>query len=176
MTPEALDNFKYLDAATVDFKASGDEEFLRKYASVPSSEPILEFLKELQKHKIHTEVTDLIIPKVGDDLEQFKKFVKRIVDEVGSDIPFHILRFFPSYKMLDIPSTPVTTLEKFYNEAKKLGLNYVYVGNVPGNKESTFCPNCKELLIERLGFESRIANLKKDRCGKCDEKINIFLS
>ncbi len=177
MTPEALDDFKYLDAATVDFKASADPEFLKKYSQVMLAEPIFEFLKELKKHKIHTEVTNLIIPKVGDDLEKFRKLVKWIVNELGTDIPFHIIRFFPNYKMLNMPSTPVATLEKFAEEARKLGLTYVYVGNVPGHKgENSYCPNCKELLIERIGFESRVVNLKKDRCGKCGEKINIVLS
>ena len=176
MTPEALENFKYLDAATVDFKASGDENFLRKYASVPSSEPIFAFLKELKKHKIHTEITNLIVPKIGDDSEKFRKLIKWVVDELGTDVPFHILRFFPTYKMSTTPSTPIATLEKFFDEAMRQGLNYVYVGNAPGKKENTYCPNCKELLIERIGFESRIVNLKKDRCGKCNEKINIVLS
>ncbi len=177
MTPEALDNFKHLDAATVDFKGAGDEAFLKKYASVPSSEPIFTFLKELKRHKIHTEITNLVIPKVGDNLEQFKKLVKWIVDELGPDVPFHILRFFPTYKMMNTASTPTATLEKFAKESKGLGLNYVYVGNVPGTGlENTYCPNCKELLIERIGFESRLGNLKKDKCGKCGEKINVFLS
>ncbi len=174
MTPEALGNFKYLDAATVDFKASGDEKFLRKYASVPSSKPIFEFLEELKKHKIHTEITNLVIPKIGDNLEQFRNLVEQIIEKLGADVPFHIIRFFPTYHMLDISSTPISTLEKFYDEAKKLGLKYVYVGNVPSHLESTYCPNCKEILIERFGFESRIINLKKDRCTKCDEKINLY--
>lgn len=177
MTVEALEGFKHLDAVTVDFKASADPDFLRKYSQVMLPEPIFEFLKELRRLKIHTEITDLIIPKVGDDIEKFRKLVKWVVDELGTDVPFHIIRFFPNYKMLDISSTPVATLEKFAEEARKLGLNYVYVGNVPGHKyENTYCPSCKELLIERIGFDSRIVNLKNDKCGKCGERIRIILS
>lgn len=174
MTPEALENFKYLDAATVDFKASADEAFMKKYASVTNIEPIFNFLKELKKQKIHTEITNLVVPRVGDDMEKFRKLVKWIVDELGADVPFHILRFFPNYKISEFPSTPSATLEKFFDEAKKQEMNYVYIGNVLGEKENTYCPNCKELLIERSGFQSRIVNLKKDRCGKCGERIYLY--
>ncbi len=167
---------KFLDAATVDFKASDDPEFLIKYSSVPSNEPVFEFLKGLKKHKIHIEITNLIVPKIGENLKQFRKLVEWIIENLGAETPFHILRFHPDYKLIDVPVTPLETLEKFIEEAKKLGLKYVYIGNVPGHEyENTYCPNCGEILIERTGFWVNKVNLDKDRCRKCGEKIHIVV-
>ena len=166
---------KFLDAATVDFKASGDEKFLNDFASVPSAEPIFQTLKLMKKLGIHIEITDLIIPKIGDDVKKFRELVKWVVDNLGPDTPFHILRFFPSYKMSEFPDTPLETLEKFAAESKKMGMKYVYVGNVPGHKyENTYCSNCNELLVERIGFNV-VLNLKKNKCPKCGKEINVVL-
>jgi len=164
---------KFLDAATVDFKGSGDEKFMREFASVPSTDPIFQALKLMKKLGIHVEITDLIVPKVGDDEKKFKELAKWVVDNLGSEVPFHVLRFFPSYKMMGFPDTPVKTLEKFAEEAKKLGMKYVYVGNVPGHDyENTYCPSCNTLLIKRSGFNA-ISNVEKGKCPKCGAKVNI---
>lgn len=165
---------KYLDAVTVDFKASGNEEFLRKYASVPSVTPIFNFIEKAKKLGIHVEVTDLIVPGIGDDLESFKKLVEWLV-KLDDEIPFHVLRFFPNFEMMDIPPTPISTIQKFVKIAKEMGLRYVYGGNVADPKlESTFCPKCGEMLIERYGFFVR-KKIEKPFCPKCKEKINIVL-
>jgi pyruvate formate lyase activating enzyme len=110
---------------------------------------------------------------VGDNEKKFKELAKWIVDNLGPEVPFHILRFFPSYKMMSFPDTPVQTLEKFAEEAKKIGMKYVYVGNVPGHEnENTYCPNCNTLLIERAGFTSA-SYLKNGKCPKCGTKIDV---
>ena len=176
MTPEAVRMIApYLDAATVDFKGSGDPKCYRDFSSVPDVKPIYDSLLEMKKQKIHIEITNLIIPKYGDDLEQFRKLVRWVRDNLGKDIPFHILRFFPTYKVLDLPETPLKILEKAYEIAKKEGLEFVYLGNVPGEKENTYCPKCGELLIERFGLSATSINLKGDRCPKCGTKIPIVI-
>ncbi|MEM5801942.1 MAG: AmmeMemoRadiSam system radical SAM enzyme [Candidatus Aenigmatarchaeota archaeon] len=176
MSEEALRLIrKYLDAAVVDFKASGDLEFHKKISLVPDVEPIFENLKLMKKFGIHIEISDLIVPKMGDNLETFRKLVKWILDELGEEVPFHILRFFPHYKMLDFPPTPIETLEKMWKEAKALGLKYVYIGNVPGHEaENTYCPNCKRILIRRFGY--RVENyLKTPERPNCNTKINVVM-
>ncbi|MBS7640178.1 MAG: AmmeMemoRadiSam system radical SAM enzyme [Candidatus Bathyarchaeia archaeon] len=176
MTPEAIEVIApYLDAATVDFKGGGDPEFYKKYSMVPSVEPIFEALKAMKKHSIHVEVTNLVIPKVGDSIERIKDLASWIRNNLGEDTPLHLLRFHPDYKMTDIPSTEIRTLEKAYEAAKEAGLNYVYLGNVPGHRyENTYCPNCHELVIKRLGFEIIKWNLTEDmRCPKCGKQIAI---
>jgi pyruvate formate lyase activating enzyme len=176
MTPEAVKIIApYLDAATVDFKGSADPKCYKELSSVPSVQPIFDCLLEMKRQKIHIEITDLIIPKYGDNFDYFKKLVIWIKENLGEDTPFHILRFFPTYKIHDIPETPVRVLEKFAEEAKK-NLNYVYLGNVPGHKfENTYCPNCGSLLIERIGFASNVVGLEEKKCKKCGKQINIII-
>ena len=176
MTPEAVDVISpYLDAATVDLKGGGDPKFYREYSSVPTVEPIYECLKTLVKHGVHVEVTNLVVPKVGDSMENIRELASWIRDNLGKDTPLHLLRFHPSYMLTEVPSTPLATLEKAYEKAKDEGLNYVYLGNVPGHKyENTYCPNCGELLIKRFSFDVTKWRLNKDmRCPSCGYKIAI---
>jgi pyruvate formate lyase activating enzyme len=176
MTPEAVRTIApYLDAATVDFKGGGDPEFYRKFSMVPSVEPIYEALKEMKTHGIHIEITNLVVPKIGDSMEKIGELASWIKENLGEDTPFHLLRFHPDYKLTNIPSTEIRTLEKAYESAKKAGLNYVYLGNVPGHRyEDTYCPNCQDLLIKRYGFEVVKWNITGDmRCPKCGHKIAI---
>ncbi|MDH7563974.1 MAG: AmmeMemoRadiSam system radical SAM enzyme [Candidatus Bathyarchaeota archaeon] len=176
MTPEAVKAIApYLDAATVDFKGGGDPEFYKVFSSVPSVEPIYAALREMKRNDIHVEITNLIVPKTGDSLEQIGGLASWIRDALGRDTPFHLLRFHPDYQMTTIQATPIETLEKAYMVSKEAGLNYVYIGNVPGHPcESTYCPNCNELVVKRFGFEITKWSLTRDmRCPVCGHQIPI---
>jgi pyruvate formate lyase activating enzyme len=175
-TEEAIEKMKGLiDAAVVDFKGNGEEKFLNKYSVVQSSAPIKKALIAMKKAGIHIELTDLIIPNVGDSLIECDSLTKWIYENLGPDTPLHFTRFYPDYKMLDLPPTDFEVLKAHYDTAKKNGLNYVYIGNVPGNKyESTYCPKCGKLLIERNGFYITKWALTADkRCPKCHARIPI---
>jgi len=177
-TPESVNEAKdFLDAATVDFKGNADRDFLRRFAGVPSPEPIFQTLLEIRdKTNIHIEITDLVVPRIGDDLNAARKLVKWIYDNLGPDIPIHFLRFHPDYKLLYLPVTPVKTLEKHYEIAKEEGMKYVYIGNVPGHPyESTYCPECGKVVVERHGFDILSWNLDdKNRCKFCGYPIAIY--
>lgn len=175
-TPKAIKEIsKYLDAVTVDFKGSANAAFYKKFSTVPKVEPIFDALLAYKQNKVYIEVTDLLIPKVGDNLEDFKKLCRWIIDNLGDETPLHILQFFPTYKMLDVPRTPLETLEKSYDIARKEGLKYVYLGNVSHKTENTYCPNCGTLAIERTILGVTKFLLKKDlKCFKCGNKIPIF--
>ncbi len=167
---------KHLDAATVDFKASGDPEFYKNFMSVPNVDPIFTCLKQMKKQRIFIEITDLIVPQVGDSVERCRKLASWVVSELGSDIPFHILRFYPAHKFLELPPTPVDTLEKCIEAARETGLRHVYIGNVAGHEaENTYCYNCRELLIERKGFGVKKIDLVGNRCPNCGAKINVVI-
>lgn len=176
MTPEAVKAVApYLDAATVDFKAGGDPDFYKSVSAVPNVAAIYEALKELKVQGIHIEITNLVIPKIGDDMDRLRGMAKWIKDYLGKDTPFHLLRFHPDYKMTTVPATPVQTLEQAYMTCKEVGLNYAYLGNVPGHPaENTYCPNCNEAVVKRYSFEITRWNLTKDmRCPVCGTTIPI---
>ncbi|MEM2316209.1 MAG: hypothetical protein QW826_07285, partial [Candidatus Nezhaarchaeales archaeon] len=176
MTPEAVRTIsQYLNAATVDFKGSADPKFYRELMAVPDPEPIFETLKEMKRVGIFIEITNLLVTKYGDDLGRLRELASRIVEILGKDVPFHVLRFHPDYQLYEVPSTPISTLEKAAEIAMDVGLKYVYIGNVPGHRlEHTYCPSCKEILIERFSFDILRWNLKADNtCPKCGEKINV---
>ena len=176
MTPEAVRTIApYLDAATVDFKGAGEPEFYKEFCGVPSVEPIYEALKEMKKEGIHVEITNLVVPRTGDSLESIRELAEWVRDNLGADTAFHLLRFHPNYQATDLPSTPRSTLEQACDVAKEAGLNYVYMGNVPGHRsENTYCPSCGELLVKRFSFDVVKWRLTKDmRCPECGEKIAI---
>jgi pyruvate formate lyase activating enzyme len=176
MTPEAVKAIApFLDAATVDFKGGGDPDFYKSVSAVPNVEAIYEALKELKLNGVHIEITNLVVPKMGDSMDRIKKLATWIKDYLGPDTPFHLLRFHPDYKMTTLPATKVEDLERAYMTAKQAGLNYVYLGNVPGHpSENTYCPNCNETIIKRFSFDITQWKLTSDmRCPVCGQHIPI---
>ncbi|MBF0522369.1 MAG: AmmeMemoRadiSam system radical SAM enzyme [Candidatus Omnitrophica bacterium] len=162
------DFFKYMDAANVDLKAF-TEEFYHKLTST-SLKPVLETLKYLAKEtNVWLEITNLIIPGENDDESEIHQMTEWIAKELRLDIPLHFSAFHPAFKMLDHQATPVQTLLKARQIALSKGLRYVYAGNiVDAESSTTFCHHCKELLIERYGFEITTYKLKdKNKCPKC---------
>ncbi|MEA1913529.1 MAG: AmmeMemoRadiSam system radical SAM enzyme [candidate division WOR-3 bacterium] len=163
----------YLDAVSANFKGSGDKEFLRKFVGVPSPKPIYKALEEFKKNNIHIEITDLIVPGIGDSMEKVMELVNWVKDNLGIETPIHFLRFFPYHKITSLPPTPIETLEQAYKIAKDSGMEYVYLGNVLDSKNNTYCPNCGALLIKRGIMETLQINLKDSQCPECGKEINI---
>jgi len=169
-SPEAIRKMaRYLDAANVDYK--GGAEFYRKLCLVPDMEPIREAMKLYKEKSIWLELTNLLIPGWNDRRKDVEEMCSWVAAELGRDTPLHLSRFFPNYKMTDTAATPSETLDMAYGIAKKAGLHYVYVGNVPGDpRESTHCPKCGTKVIERIGFSAGKVNKK---CPKCRSRIPL---
>ncbi|KPJ66366.1 radical SAM protein, partial [candidate division WOR-1 bacterium DG_54_3] len=118
------------------------------------------------------EITNLIVPGKNDDPKMIRKMVKWIKTNLGPEVPIYFATFYPHYRLKGVPPTPVKTLEMAYKIAKEEGLNYVYVGNVYGHEhESTYCPKCGKVVIERLGYTIKQNNLEDGRCKFCGQKI-----
>ena len=167
---------KFLNVAVVNIYASADEQFYSNYMGVKKLNPIFDSLKHMKKHGIHIEIVDWIFPQIGDNIENCKKLAQWISSELDSDVPMHIMRFYPDHKFPDLPATPTSTLEKCIEEARKSGLRHVYIGNVPDhNDANTYCYNCRNILIERKGFQIKKIDLARDRCPYCGVKINIVI-
>ncbi|MET1159769.1 MAG: AmmeMemoRadiSam system radical SAM enzyme [Thermoprotei archaeon] len=176
MTPEAIKEIApYMDAATVDFKGSGNRDFYRKFMGVLDPDPIYESILEMKKAGWWIEITNLIIPRYGDKEEDLKKLARWVVENLGEETPFHLLRFHPHYLMNDLPPTPVETLEKLASIAREEGLKHVYIGNVWGHKlEHTYCPKCGTLVVKRMGFYIVEWKLKEGFiCPSCGYKLNF---
>lgn len=175
-TEESIELMKeFVDAVTVDFKGNGNPQFYLKYMSVPKEEEIYQTLLMMKEAGFHIEITDLVVPKIGDNLEDAKKLVRWIVENLGEETPIHFLRFFPHYLLSDLPPTPVETLEKHAKIAKEEGMKFVYIGNVPGHPlEHTYCPKCGKPVIERYGIEIVGWHLDENfRCKYCGYKLPI---
>jgi len=131
----------------------------------------------MKKSGVCIEITTLSIPKISDSKETFTKIAKFIKNELGSETPWHISRFSGeiSWKLQNLPETSVETIRLAYEIGKKIGLKYVYTGNVPGlPSEDTFCPNCNALTIDRTGYLVKRLD-KNGKCQKCNADLNIII-
>lgn len=161
---------KYMDAVTVDLKAF-TEEFYREISS-SELEPVLHTLKTIKSYGRHLEIVNLMIPTLNDNSKDIREMCIWIKTNLGKDIPLHFNRFFPQYKLTNLPPTPVEILERAYQIAKEVGLEYVYIGNTPGHEmNSTFCPRCKRKIIFRTHFLVSLKEMKDGKCRFCGYPI-----
>jgi pyruvate formate lyase activating enzyme len=159
-----------VDAIKVDLK-SFREKFYREVVN-GELRPVLDSLVAMRKLKTWIEIVFLVIPTLNDTDEEFRDLARWIKVDLGVDVPVHFTRFHPEYLLKNLPPTPFRTLERARQAAEAEGLQYVYVGNVPGHPgENTYCPKCSRLLIQRLGFLVQKMDLKEDRCPQCRHAI-----
>ncbi|MBC8200249.1 MAG: AmmeMemoRadiSam system radical SAM enzyme [Desulfobacterales bacterium] len=172
MSSEALNMISpYLDAANVDLKAF-TKSFYKEICGA-KLEPVKETLKLMKKLGIFVEVTTLLIPGLNDGAEELKELALFIAGSLGTETPWHVSAFYPTYRLTDRPPTPVESLVMAREIGIKAGLRYVYTGNLPGdNGENTFCYSCGKLLINRLGFSIIKNVLEKGRCPYCGAQID----
>jgi pyruvate formate lyase activating enzyme len=170
ITPEALSEIApYLDAANIDLKGF-TPEFYRTVCGAELEE-VLESIKLYHELGIWTEITTLIIPGHNDSKNELHK-IAHFISTIDRDIPWHVTRFHPAYKLTDQPSTPVATLRMAMLAGFEEGLRYVYEGNIPGTGgEETYCPGCRRLLIKRYGFQVSDVDVRHGHCCFCGHTI-----
>jgi pyruvate formate lyase activating enzyme len=159
-----------ISAYKVDFKAFS-QSFYREVTG-GDREPVLNTVRLLKKLGVWMELVHLTIPTLNDSESDFKGMGDWLMGEVGPDVPIHFTRFHPMYRLTNLPVTPVSTLEKARDILRGKGMRYVYIGNVPGHPaESTSCPKCGKVIIERDGYSIRQIKMKKGACGWCGTSI-----
>lgn len=170
MTSESLKMMEpYLDAANVDLKSFQDE-FYKKYCG-GHLEPVLETIRRMKAMGIWVEITTLLIPGLNDSPDELAAIADFIAG-VGKEIPWHISRFHPQYKMAERPVTPLASIHQAVEIGRRAGLKYVYSGNIPGDEgENTDCSNCKSHLIERNGYQIRLNRLEFGHCSACQTAL-----
>ncbi len=164
---------EYIDAFNIDLKAFNNSFYRRHTHS--SLDPVLETIKTIVSSGRHLEITHLIIPGLNDDLKLFQEMAKWIKDETGEKTVLHLSRYFPRYKS-ELPPTPPETLSAMFDIAKDY-LKYVCIGNFyHSGGNSTYCHNCKSLVIERNGYSTNICGLDKHgNCKFCGEHVIHYI-
>ncbi len=171
MTLEALEEIeRYLDAANVDLK-SFDDRFYRRMCGA-RLEPVLETIEAMHERGVWVEVTTLLIPGLNDSDDELGQ-IAHFLAGISPDVPWHVSRFTPQYRMLDRPPTPEDTMHRAAEIGRQAGLRYVYVGNMPGDKfENTLCPSCGAVAIGRIGYHTTL-NLDDNRCASCGQELAV---
>ena len=171
INPEPLKELlKYMDACNIDLKGFS-EEFYEKMC-YGRLQPVLDSLKTVKQAGVWLEISNLIIPGKNDDPKMIKAMCSWIKENLGPEVPLYFSAFHPNYKLQGVPPTPVETLERAARIGRECGLNFVYIGNVYGHAgENTYCPKCKKMVIERLGYIIKENNLVNGRCRFCGYKM-----
>ena len=166
-----LDLIPFLDGANVDLKYFKDDSY--KEVSSGTLQPVLDTLKLLKNGGVWLEITYLIIPTINDSKEEIKEMINWVSNNLGDETPIHFSRFYPTYKLENLPPTPLEKVETARELALELGVKYPFVGNVPMGHpgENTYCPACEKLLIKRRGYYILENNIKSGHCPSCDKKI-----
>ena len=160
----------WLDAANVDLKGF-DEQAYRKVTGA-SLAGVLDCLRDYRRLGIWIEVTTLVIPGHNDDEAQLRQIAEFIAGELGEDVPWHVSAFFPTYRMLDRPPTPVETLVRARKVGAESGLRYVYLGNVArAGGEDTLCSGCGQTVLRRSGLRLIESRLERGRCSHCQQRL-----
>jgi len=161
---------RVIDAANIDLKSFDDKVY--RELNGARLEPVLKTLRVFKEEGVWLEITNLVIPTWTDNPDMIRRMCDWLCENGLGDCPIHFSRFTPLYKLIQLPSTPVSTLDQAMEIARKSGMRYVYVGNVPGHRaENTFCHACGKLIVERRGFAILANEIKNGRCGYCKEKI-----
>lgn len=161
---------KWIDAAHIDLKGF-TEEFYQNTCSA-TLQPVLNTIKTAKEEGVWVEIINLIVPTLNDDFNKIEEMCLWIKNTVGKDVPLHFSRFYPMYKLKNLALTPDETLTKARDIALNTGLNYVYIGNIPGSPgECTYCPQCKKIVVGRIGYSIKEYNLTNGKCKFCGKEI-----
>jgi len=162
--------FHLMDAFVVGLKGFSDGYYEKIVGG--TLQPVLKALVEIKEASKHLEVVTLLVPTCNDGMQDIQAQIDWLVKNLGVDVPLHFTRFNPQFKLKGLPPTPVPILREARKRAMDAGIKYVYTGNIPADEGNhTFCPTCKKVIIERLGFQILRFDLKKGACPYCGTKI-----
>lgn len=158
-----------LDGANIDLKAFHDD-FYRKYCSA-RLQPVLEMIAGMKAMGVWLEITTLLIPGLNDEPSQILELIG-FLRALDRDIPWHVSRFFPHYRLGDIPPTDAESIYRYLRLAEDNGLHFPYGGNLPDSRwNHTLCPQCRAMLIERSGYHAEIVGLREGACRSCGAAV-----
>ncbi len=152
-----------VSAVKIDLKGYS-EPFYRQVCGA-ELQPVLRSIRQVAKGGTHLEIVNLVVPTLNDSEASLSGLAAWVVGELGPDVPVHFTRFHPDYQLLNLPPTPVSTLERAREIAMAKGIRYAYVGNVPGHAGNhTYCPGCRKVVVRRDNFFVSEMHVKKGAC------------
>jgi pyruvate formate lyase activating enzyme len=168
-SPDCLEELRdRIQAVNIDLKAFR-EDFYRELCRARLA-PVLDNLKTMRSFGWWMEITTLLIPGCNDGSEELRDLARFIVQELGSEVPWHISRFHPAFRMQDAPPTSLADMERAARIGQEEGLRFVYLGNVARHTlEGTFCPQCGHKLLSRVRYS--VTGLPFDGRCACGEQI-----
>ena len=174
MSEESLsETLKFIDAFNIDLKFFDDK--LYREICGGKLDIVLNNLRTIHQSKSHLEITTLLINDLNTNEDHIRSICSFVLDELGEDVPIHFSRFFPMHKMSDKSPTKIDYLIRAKEIAVDMGIEYVYLGNMPADNNS-YCPNCGELLIARERYCNRDKNrIENGHCANCGHKLNFVL-
>jgi len=171
INPEPLQALcEAVDAIKIDLKGY-DPDFYREVCGAELG-PVLDSLRVIHESGIHLEIVNLVVPTLNDDAEQLRSLARWVASELSPDVPLHFSRFYPQYKLTNLPPTPEETVDEARTIGLQEGMRFVYVGNVPGHPgNNTYCPSCGRAIILREGFAVVELHLRGNTCEYCRAQI-----
>ena len=164
----------HIDAYRVDVKGFSDAQY-KELCRIPEMLPVLEAAERAKReYGCHVEIVTNVVPTFNDDEATLSGIATWIVERLGPETPWHVTRFMPHLEFAHLPSTPIATLEGAAKLGRDAGLDFVYVGNVPGHEgENTVCPGCRRLLVRRTGYAVEDVALRGTFCAMCGRDVNV---
>lgn len=170
-TTEVLEYLRpHVDYYKIDLKSFSDKHY-RQLGGVLAN--VLQSIETVYRMGFWLEIVTLIIPGFNDDSDELKRLCEFLV-KVSPDIPWHATAFHQDYRMREPDNTSVEKLLEAAEIAKCAGLNFIYLGNVPGQVgewENTYCPHCRHLLVERRGYHILKNEMKGPDCAFCAKPV-----
>jgi pyruvate formate lyase activating enzyme len=159
-----------MDAVKIDLKSFSESYYSKVVTG--QLKPVLNSLVTLRTMGKWTEIVYLVLPTLNDSDQEFRSLAQWIKANLGADVPLHFTQFHPQYLLKNLPITPVETLERAKAIADAEGLHFVYIGNVPGHPaQNTYCPKCRKMIVERVGFVANEMLIKNSKCPFCQQPI-----
>jgi pyruvate formate lyase activating enzyme len=167
----------HIDAYRVDVKGFSDAQY-KELCRIPEMLPVLESAERAKKeYGCHVEIVTNVVPTFNDDEATLSGIAAWIAERLGPETPWHVTRFMPHLEFAHLPPTPIATLEGAAKLGHDAGLDFVYVGNVPGHEgENTVCPSCRRLLVRRTGYAVEDVALRGTFCAMCGRDVNVRTS
>jgi pyruvate formate lyase activating enzyme len=164
----------HIDAYRVDVKGFSDAQY-KELCRIPEMLPVLEAAERAKKeYGCHVEIVTNVVPTFNDDEATLSGIAGWIAERLGPETPWHVTRFMPHLEYAHLPATPIATLEGAARLGRDAGLDFVYVGNVPGHEgENTVCPSCRRLLVRRTGYAVEDVALRGTFCAMCGRDVNV---